>query len=259
MIRLIALDVDGTLLDSQWQVPEANRRAIRRATDRGIEVALVTGRRFDFARPVIDQIDAPLTFIVSGGALVKDRNGDTVVRHLLPSSVAHEVVSGTRAYREATALVFDRPAAQVVHEHLDVSDPHRGAYLERNRGQVAEVVPLEAALTEDPVQVMYSGPVERMRDVVATVRALRIAPAVSVATTEYAARDFSIVDVLRSGCTEGSHAGRLGQAPGRAPGRRDGDRRQLQRPRDARVRGRAGGDGQRGGRVEAARLAGDAR
>jgi hypothetical protein len=205
MIRLIALDVDGTLLDSQWQVPEANRRAIRQATDRGIEVALVTGRRFEFARPVIDQIDAPLTFIVSGGALVKDREGLTLVRHLLPAATAREVIEATRACRDAVALVFDRPgAAQVVYERLETSDPHRREYLERNRGSVTEVIPLESALTEDPVQVMYSGAVERMRDLARTVRALPVAPQVSVATTEYEARDFSIVDVLRAGCTKGA-------------------------------------------------------
>src|SRR5215831_18311362 len=42
-VRLIALDIDGTLLDSRWQLPEANRAAITEATRRGIEVALVTG------------------------------------------------------------------------------------------------------------------------------------------------------------------------------------------------------------------------
>src|SRR5437016_10605627 len=45
-VRLIALDIDGTLLDSRWQVSEANRNAIAEAARRGIEVALVTGRRF---------------------------------------------------------------------------------------------------------------------------------------------------------------------------------------------------------------------
>ena len=48
-VRLIALDIDGTLLDSRWRLPEANRAAIAEATRRGIEVALVTGRRYDFA------------------------------------------------------------------------------------------------------------------------------------------------------------------------------------------------------------------
>jgi Cof subfamily protein (haloacid dehalogenase superfamily) len=205
MIRLIALDVDGTLLDSQWRVPEVNREAIRRAVDRGIEVALVTGRRFDFARPVIDQIDAPLTLIVSGGAIVKNRQGQTLLRHLLPADLARSVLEGTRGFREATALVFDRPrAAQVVHECLDTSDPHRRSYFERNRDFITESVPLEAALTEDPIQVMYSGSIRRMRDLVDTVRALAVAPRVAIAITEYESRDFSLVDVNRGGCTKGA-------------------------------------------------------
>jgi hydroxymethylpyrimidine pyrophosphatase-like HAD family hydrolase len=41
-VRLIALDIDGTLLDSRWKVPGANRAAVQEATRRGIEVALVT-------------------------------------------------------------------------------------------------------------------------------------------------------------------------------------------------------------------------
>jgi len=205
MIRLIALDIDGTLLDSQWRVPPANSDAIRRATDAGIEVALVTGRRFDFARPVIDQLEGPLTLIVSGGALVKRRDGRTLVRHLLPASTALAVLEGTRDFRDATAVVFDRPqSGQVVHERLDIRDAHRRSYFERNRDFIVEVVPLEAALVEDPIQVMFSGGVARMRELVATVRGLGVASDVAVAVTEYEARDFSLVDVNRAGCTKGS-------------------------------------------------------
>lgn len=205
MVRFIALDIDGTLLDSSWQVPRANSQAIRRATDAGIEVALVTGRRFDFARPVIEQIDAPLTMIVSGGALVKTRDGHTILRHLLPADTARAVVEGTRDFRDATAVVFDRPcAAQVVHERLDIRDAHRRMYYERNRDFITEVVPLEAALTEDPIQVMYSGGVHRMREVVVRIRELEAAPRVAIAVTEYASRDFSLVDVNGAGCTKGA-------------------------------------------------------
>jgi len=205
MIRLIALDVDGTLLDSAWQVPAANRDAIRRATDAGIEVALVTGRRFDFARPVIEQIDAPLTLIVSGGALVKRRDGTTLVRHLLPAGVARSVIEATGEFRDATALVFDRPhAAQVVHERLDLRDTHRRAYFERNRDFITEVVPLESALVEDPIQVMFSGGVARMRELVDLLRALEVSGSVALAVTEYERRDFSLVDVNRAGCTKGA-------------------------------------------------------
>ena len=205
MVRLIALDIDGTLLDSRWQVLPANADAIRRATDAGIEVALVTGRRFDFARPVIEQVDAPLTMIVSGGALVKTRDGETLVRHLLPLDVARAVVEGTIDFRDATAIVFDRPrAAQIVHERLDIRDAHRRSYFQQNRDFIVEVVPLESALTEDPIQVMFSGGVQRMRELVARVRSLDVAPDVAVAITEYESRDFALVDVNRAGCTKGT-------------------------------------------------------
>jgi Cof subfamily protein (haloacid dehalogenase superfamily) len=205
MIRLIALDIDGTLLDSRWQVPPVNRDAIRRATDAGIEVALVTGRRFDFARPVIDQLDGPLTLIVSGGALVKRRDGETLVRHLLPAATALAVVEGTRGFRDATAIVFDRPqAGQVVHERLDIRDSHRRSYFQRNRDYIVEVVPLEDAIVEDPIQVMFSGGVTRMRELVETVRGLAVASDVAVAVTEYESRDFSLIDVNRAGCTKGA-------------------------------------------------------
>jgi hypothetical protein len=205
MIRLIALDIDGTLLDSRWQVPAANRDAIRRVTDAGIEVALVTGRRFDFARPVIDQLEGPLTLIVSGGALVKQRDGRTLIRHLLPAATALAVLEATRDFRDATALVFDRPlSGQVVHERLDIRDAHRRTYFQRNRDFIVEVVPLEAALVEDPIQVMFSGGVSRMRELVATIRGLAVSPDIAVALTEYASRDFSLVDVNRAGCTKGA-------------------------------------------------------
>ena len=53
-IRLLALDIDGTILDSHGQIPAANRDAIARAIEAGVEVALATGRRYDFARPIFD-------------------------------------------------------------------------------------------------------------------------------------------------------------------------------------------------------------
>jgi Cof subfamily protein (haloacid dehalogenase superfamily) len=215
MIRLIALDVDGTLLDSRWQVPEVNRAAIREATARGIEVALVTGRRFDFARPVIDQIDSPLTLIVSGGAVVKTRDGRTLVHHLLPREIAREVLDDTRPHRSATALVFDRPrAAQVVHEGLGTDDPHRQAYFDRNVDFIQEVRPLEDALTEDPIQVMFSGRFLQMRSIVETLRERPVSARISIALTEYESRDFSIVDVNRLGSTKGAAIEQLAAARG---------------------------------------------
>jgi Cof subfamily protein (haloacid dehalogenase superfamily) len=205
VIRLIALDVDGTLLDSQWCVPEANRLALAAAAARGIEVVLATGRRFEFARPVIDQLDGPLTLIVNNGALVKTRDGETLIQHLLPVATARRILDDTRLFRQNPAVVFDRPAAgQVIYEHLDTSDPHQAAYIERNRAFIEAVEPLESALTEDPIQLMYAGTVVAMRELAGRLRALPYAGEFEVAVTEYELRDLSLVDVTRRGCSKGS-------------------------------------------------------
>src|SRR3981081_4024831 len=125
-VRLIALDIDGTLLDSRWQLPEANRAAIAEATRRGIEVALVTGRRYDFAMPVAREIDSPLTMIANNGALIRSTDRRTHVRHLLSRDPAAKVLQAPKPWREGAAVVFDRPSAQqVMLETLDPDDTLR--------------------------------------------------------------------------------------------------------------------------------------
>jgi Cof subfamily protein (haloacid dehalogenase superfamily) len=204
MIRLIALDIDGTLLDTHWQVPEANRAAIEHAIAGGIEVALVTGRRFDFARPVIDALPEPLTLMVNNGAVVKSRDGRTMFAHLLSRDIALRVLEATTAYRDAAAVVFDRPRdEQVIFERIDWTDRRRSGYALRNREFVAEVAPLETCLTEDPIQLMYHGPFAVMRRLIADLRALPFAADFSVSVTEYESRDFVMVDVVQAGCTKG--------------------------------------------------------
>jgi len=203
-IRLIAIDIDGTLLDTRFQLPEANRQAIVAAVERGIEVALVTGRRFDFALPIAEQIPCALTMIVNNGALIKSKDGTTRLRHLLARDVARRVLEATPQFRPGAAVVFDRPrAGQVVMEYMDWEDPGRRSYFERNRNFLTQVSPLETCLTEDPIQVMFSGPVERMRDAAAVLRRLEIADRFAIALTEYESRNFSLVDVLAPGCSKG--------------------------------------------------------
>ncbi|MYK89882.1 MAG: HAD hydrolase family protein, partial [Acidobacteria bacterium] len=68
-------------------------------------------------------------------------------------------------------------------------------------------------LTEDPIQVAFTGGVEQMRALSAEVRALPQAPEVTVTLTEYAERDFSLLDLIAGGWSKGAalreHARRL--------------------------------------------------
>src|SRR4029434_8680934 len=96
---LIALDIDGTLLDSRWKLPEANRAAICEAARRGIEVALATGRRYDCALRVGRDLGCPLTLIVNNGGMIRASSGETRLRHLLPANVARRVLQECMKWR----------------------------------------------------------------------------------------------------------------------------------------------------------------
>jgi len=200
-IRLLGIDVDGTLLDSAGRLPEANREAIHEAVAAGVHVCLVTGRSYPFARPVAEPLPAALTLIVSNGAVERSMDGEVLARRLLDRGVARGVLGATRSYRDAAALIFDREAGQLVFETMDWDQPNRKAYWMRNQHLIARSVPLEEALVEDPIQVMFNGPVAAMRPLVEALR--RESDGFAVSLTEYEHRNFSLVDITAPTATKG--------------------------------------------------------
>lgn len=199
---MIGIDVDGTLLDSEGHLPPANAAAIHAAVARGIHVALVTGRSYPFARPVAEGLPASVTLIVSSGAVERTMDGTTLARRLLRRDVAERVLASTRPYRDAAALVFDRDEGrQIVFESMDWEHPGRKGYYARNQALIAQASPLEAALDEDPIQVMFNGFVEVIRPLAAELQ--RRASEFAVSLTEYVARDFSLVDITAPAATKG--------------------------------------------------------
>ena len=204
-IRLIAVDIDGTLLDSASRLPDANRQALQAAAARGVDVVLATGRAFHHARPVAERLDTPVTFIVNNGALVKTPEGRTLARRPVPRALARALVADTRPVREGAALIFDRSDdRQYVYERIDWSHPQRQWYYNRNRVYMTRVEPLETALDDDPVQVAFTGGVADMRVLAGQVRALPAARRLTVTLTEYEQRDFALLDVTAQGCSKGS-------------------------------------------------------
>lgn len=205
-IRLLAIDIDGTLLNSQWEVSEANRDAIAAAAKRGVEIVLVTGRRFTFARPIAERLPVPWTLISSGGAVLKTPEGETLYRKLLPAAVAREVLKAAEPHRRAALLIFDKEEqGQIVTEnHNPWHEPVNG-YLDRSRKYLLEVPRLEEALNgEDPIQVLFAGPVDLLREIFALLEKASCRPRIHLARTEYPERDFAMLDVLDAACNKGT-------------------------------------------------------
>jgi 5-amino-6-(5-phospho-D-ribitylamino)uracil phosphatase len=211
-IKLIAMDLDGTLLDSRSQVPPENARAIAEAAARGIEIVIVTGRRYHSARLIVEALPCELHLIVNNGALIKSKEGETHQRSLLAAATARRVLEATTEFRSSASVVFDRPREnQVILETVDWDDPFRGGYFRRSREYIAQVSPLTDCLKgtngtppENPIQVMFVGLCRTISEAREKLQQLDFADEFTLSFTEYLTRDISVLDVLGQGVSKGA-------------------------------------------------------
>ena len=88
-IRIIALDLDGTLLDSEKRLSEVNRAALERAAEKGVLIVPTTGRFFGMMPPAVRDLPFVRYAITINGAQVYDRETDTaIVRDEIPLDMA---------------------------------------------------------------------------------------------------------------------------------------------------------------------------
>ena len=185
MTRLVAIDVDGTLLDGRGQVPAANLAALHEAAARGIHLVVVTGRSYPFVLPAVASLPDPLTLVVYNGAVARARGGETILRRTLDPEVAQRVLAQTRGWRAATTVQFDRAdAGQTLYDQLSWDHPNRRGYYAKVRRHVSQVDDLEAAMHgADPVQVAFNGPTADMRRLQDELMGHPDWPALSVSAT----------------------------------------------------------------------------
>ena len=203
-IRLLATDIDGTLLNPQFQISEGDLDALRRAHASGIEIVLVTGRRHTFALPIARQLGFDLWLISSNGAITRSLAGETFHRDLMPAEACRRLCAAMQEFRGNTVLTFDTEAkGAIVLERLDDLSGSIRRWLEKNMEYIELVVPIERALTTDPVQTMFCGSMARMGEALRALELAGLSGAVTTLRTEYPARDLSIIDVLNAGCSKG--------------------------------------------------------
>ncbi len=107
-IDLIALDLDGTLLDPHDAISPANRSAIRAALERGVRVALVTGRGADTPGEIARDLGLNLPTVCCHGALTKDFLANRVLGHIpVPLVHAKPMIEFAEAARLSAAVYVD--------------------------------------------------------------------------------------------------------------------------------------------------------
>jgi Cof subfamily protein (haloacid dehalogenase superfamily) len=203
-IRLLATDIDGTLLNPQFQISEGDLAALRRAHAAGMEIVLVTGRRHTFALPIAQQLGFDLWLISSNGAVTRSLSGETFHRDLMPAEICRQLCEAMILFRGNTVLTFDKEVkGAIVLEHLDEIGASIRRWLEKNMEFIEFVVPIERALVNDPVQTMFCGTMARMSLALEALKGTGLMDKITVLRTEYPVRDLSMIDVLNRGCSKG--------------------------------------------------------
>jgi len=89
MIKLIATDLDDTLLNEEWEISSGNAQAIRQAVAEGIKVTLATGRMAISARKYARELGLDVPIIAYHGALIQQPlSGEILYRQVIPAGLS---------------------------------------------------------------------------------------------------------------------------------------------------------------------------
>src|SRR5271154_5846316 len=172
-MRLIAVDMDGTLVGPDGRVSERNLAAMKAAERAGMTVVGATGRRHPYAMRVLRGLglreeDA---LISSNGAVTRTIGAKLLDRTLLPVETARWLCGHVEEFRNALVVTFDKVTEDgedvrgaLVVEHLAELNTSISRWVAANEPYIECVVPIEEALEgEAPISMMLCGTIERMR------------------------------------------------------------------------------------------------
>jgi Cof subfamily protein (haloacid dehalogenase superfamily) len=203
-VRLVAIDMDGTLLpDFSTVVSERNRRALLEAQQAGIVVAIATGRRQAFTAPLIDDIglraDTPL--ITSNGAVTRSILGERIDFNHLDPIIARGLCGVLRGLGLLVVTLDKATPPDLIVEDMALAKGRLAKWVESNRLSIAEVQPLEAALGDDVeiIQGMAAGTIAEMEEAERRLAECAFAGQFECVRTAYPGNDLSILDLLPKG------------------------------------------------------------
>jgi len=213
-IRLVALDLDGTLLDPRGRITQRNLNAIETARAAGVQVALVTGRRFRDSRPVALELGLDVPLISHNGALTKHAETlQTVAVLPLPLDAAREALRVGRSAGADALLSDDHEGLGVlVYDHLSGDNVAVHRYItwatrlhggDEGRDAVQQVDSLEHYLDHEPIHLAFSGrcvAMDRLEELLKS----ELGASVKVLSTKYLEQDFTLVDVVNPAASKGA-------------------------------------------------------
>jgi len=204
--KLVALDIDGTLLDSQGELPLENAKAIEEVLRRGVRIILVTGRRIGTALKVASSLNLSSPLIVHNGALIKVPHNSLRIRaQFIRPEIALQILSGTEDYREYVVLHRDKNehGQQVVHPSCR-DNALMQKYLAHFPAGVLESQTFTDVLDKDLIQVMFGGHLPVVQEIEKHLLGSGLHTRVNMTKTYYPEKGLGIIDLLDKGCSKGA-------------------------------------------------------
>ncbi len=136
MYRLLAIDIDGTLVNSNHELTPATRAALAEAAAAGVQVVLATGRRYSHALPLVEPLKLDVPLVTASGALVKDPiDHRTLYKAQFEPKLLLDVVAIVDRCGFDPVLCADTFADgfDFYHARADARTPELSHYLETNR------------------------------------------------------------------------------------------------------------------------------
>lgn len=107
MIKLIASDMDGTLIGTNRKISKENIAAIKVAQEKGIDFAIATGRAYEDVKPFLDEYGLKCECVVLNGGEYRDIDGEIVVGIYIDKSIATEILNIMAKHDVAVEIYTD--------------------------------------------------------------------------------------------------------------------------------------------------------
>ncbi len=163
--KMIALDLDGTLTNSQKEVSERNKEALKKAAEKGVHVVLASGRPLVGILPVARMVNLQETggyiLAYNGAHIVDGRSGETIMQTTLPEKYYPDIVGYGKIYDDVTILTYNSKGVVT----LDDKNPYVTLEAKINRVPVQKVTDMCAALDGPVCKFLCVGKHEHLREI----------------------------------------------------------------------------------------------
>ena len=149
-IKLIALDVDGTIMDRNFNISGQVKKSIKKALDKGIYVLIATGRMYSATVPIARYLGLTTPLIVYQGSLIQEfyQSNKILMHHTVPSDISLHVIKDLRQYGvQINAYLNDNLYAESISPILD-------EYASKRNTDVVKVENFEDITKFEPTKIL---------------------------------------------------------------------------------------------------------